>query len=66
MFEQADLMEGDKLVRRGRPRSENPKVPINIRLSPDVVERFRATGPGWQSRIDTALKQWLEEHPEQV
>jgi len=66
MFDQADLMEGDKLVRRGRPRSENPKVPINIRLSPDVVERFRATGPGWQSRIDTALKQWLEEHPEQV
>jgi len=66
MFDQADLMEGDKLVRRGRPRSENPKVPINIRLSLDVVERFRATGPGWQSRIDTALKQWLEEHSEQV
>jgi uncharacterized protein (DUF4415 family) len=66
MFDQADLIEGDKLVRRGRPRSENPKVPINIRLSPDVVERFRATGPGWQSRIDTALRQWLEEHPEQV
>lgn len=66
IFDQADLMQGEKLVRRGRPRSENPKVPINIRLSPDVVERFRATGPGWQSRIDAALKQWLAEHPEQV
>jgi uncharacterized protein (DUF4415 family) len=61
-FERADLYEGDKLIRRGRPKSERPKVAINIRLSPDVLDRFKATGPGWQSRIDAALRQWLEEH----
>lgn len=32
------------------------KVPVSIRLSPDVVERLKADGPGWQSRIDEILK----------
>jgi uncharacterized protein (DUF4415 family) len=32
------------------------KVPVSLRLSPEVVEHFRATGPGWQSRIDKILK----------
>lgn len=32
------------------------KVPVSLRLSPEVVEHFRATGPGWQSRIDEILK----------
>lgn len=66
MFERADLYEGERLIRRGRPRSEAPKVAINIRLSPDVLERFKASGPGWQTRIDTALREYLEEHPERV
>ncbi|WP_372425399.1 BrnA antitoxin family protein [Salinarimonas chemoclinalis] len=65
-FERADLYEGDRLIKRGRPKSEAPKVPINIRLSPDVVERFKASGPGWQTRIDAALKVFIEEHPERV
>jgi len=38
---------------------------MSIRLSEDVVSRFKATGPGWQSRIDAALRDWLEVHPEQ-
>ncbi|HKH34693.1 MAG TPA: BrnA antitoxin family protein [Beijerinckiaceae bacterium] len=63
MFERADYYEGGKLVRRGRPRSEHPKVPISIRLSEDVLARFKASGPGWQSRIDAALKEWLAQHP---
>jgi uncharacterized protein (DUF4415 family) len=63
MFERADLYEGEKLVRRGRPRSEHPKVAISIRLSEDVLSRFKASGPGWQSRIDAALKEWLAHHP---
>ncbi|GGK29310.1 BrnA antitoxin family protein [Salinarimonas ramus] len=66
MFERADVYEGDRLIRRGRPKSEAPKVPINIRLSPDVIERFKASGPGWQTRIDAALKQYIAEHPERV
>ena len=40
----------------GRPKSDNPKVPVSIRLDREVVEKFRATGPGWQSRINEALR----------
>ncbi|MFW6379119.1 MAG: BrnA antitoxin family protein [Guyparkeria sp.] len=51
----------------GRPKAEATKSRITIRLSPDVVERFRASGPGWQTRMDAALKDWLKDHaPEQV
>jgi uncharacterized protein (DUF4415 family) len=44
---------------RGRPRAETPKHLVSLRLDPDVVERFRATGPGWQSRINEVLRQHL-------
>lgn len=50
-------------MRIGRPPSGRPlKVSTTIRLSPEVVERFRASGPGWQTRIDAALKDWLKTH----
>jgi uncharacterized protein (DUF4415 family) len=38
------------------------KERITIRLSPDVVQRFRATGDGWQTRVDAALQGWLKTH----
>ncbi|MBK8434089.1 MAG: BrnA antitoxin family protein [Chloroflexi bacterium] len=47
------------LVRVGRPRADVTKERITIRLSRDVVEQFRATGTGWQTRIDAALREWL-------
>lgn len=62
-FEHADLYEGGKLVRRGRPKSPAPKQHINIRLSARVLDYFKATGPGWQGRIDAALIDWLDHHP---
>jgi uncharacterized protein (DUF4415 family) len=40
----------------GRPRSANPKVPVSIRLDQDVITKFKATGPGWQSRINEVLR----------
>ena len=43
-------------VQRGRPKAEKTKVSTTIRLSPEVIEHFRAGGPGWQSRIDEALR----------
>jgi uncharacterized protein (DUF4415 family) len=43
-------------VSRGRPRIPSPKVSTTIRLDADVIEKFRATGPGWQSRINAVLK----------
>ncbi len=39
----------------GRPRSPNPKRLISIRLTEDVIERWRATGPGWQTRMAEKL-----------
>jgi uncharacterized protein (DUF4415 family) len=39
------------------PQKAPRKIPVSIRLSPEVVEHFKATGPGWQSRIDEALKE---------
>jgi uncharacterized protein (DUF4415 family) len=43
-------------VQRGRPKSAAPKVSTTLRLDPDVLESFRAGGPGWQSRINAALR----------
>jgi uncharacterized protein (DUF4415 family) len=55
-FDTADYYEGDKLVRRGRPKSDAPKRATSLRLDPDVLDHYRATGPGWQSRINQALR----------
>ena len=61
-FDRAEIRRGDKLIRRGRgrPPLEAPKKLIALRLDPDVIERFRATGPGWQSRINLILRDYLE------
>jgi uncharacterized protein (DUF4415 family) len=55
----AEIRRGDKLLRRGRPPIETPKKLVSLRLDPDVIERFRATGPGWQSRINAVLREYL-------
>jgi uncharacterized protein (DUF4415 family) len=58
-FKQAEIREGERLIRRaklGRPKKATPKQAVNIRLDPDVLAHFRATGPGWQSRINEALR----------
>jgi uncharacterized protein (DUF4415 family) len=62
-FEQADEYIGDKLVRRGRGRPEGShKTATTIRLDDDVIEAFKATGKGWQTRVNAALKDWLKTH----
>src|SRR5260370_17166124 len=55
-FESAELHVGGVKVQRGRPRSPTRKVPLKLRLDPDVVKAFRARGPGWQSRMNPALR----------
>lgn len=47
---------------RGRPKAAVTKERITIRLSQEVVQSFRATGDGWQTRVDAALKDWLKTH----
>jgi uncharacterized protein (DUF4415 family) len=49
-------------LRIGRPPAAITKERITIRLSKEVVESFRASGAGWQTRIDAALKDWLKTH----
>lgn len=44
------------------PQKSPTKERITIRLSQDVVKRFRATGEGWQTRVDVALQNWLKKH----
>ena len=44
------------------PQKAPPKISTTIRLSSDVLQAFRASGDGWQTRIDAALKDWLRTH----
>ena len=60
-FELSDV-EFAKLKPVGRPKSENPKMPINIRLSPEVLTYFKGTGKGWQTRMDNILKEYVDTH----
>jgi uncharacterized protein (DUF4415 family) len=48
--------------RRGRPPSAMPKEHVNIRLDADIVQSFRHTGEGWQTRMNNALREWLRAH----
>ena len=45
--------------KRGRPASAQPKQHVNIRLDADIVQSFRRTGTGWQTRLNNALREWL-------
>lgn len=44
------------------PGKRPAKIAINIRLSPDVLDAFRSTGTGWQTKVEGALKDWLKSH----
>jgi uncharacterized protein (DUF4415 family) len=56
MIERAELRHGDKVIRRGRPPLDEPKVQVTLRLDPDVLAALRATGAGWQSRVNALLR----------
>lgn len=43
-------------VQRGRPKAPNPKVSTTLRLDPEVLARFKEGGPGWQGRMNAALR----------
>jgi len=50
-----EMLARGVLKRRGRPISANPKKLITLRLPADVIERWKATGPGWQTRMAERL-----------
>ncbi|MDX3925700.1 MAG: BrnA antitoxin family protein [Shinella sp.] len=45
-----------EVARRGRPKADQTKTPVTIRLDPDVVDHYKATGKGWQSRLNADLR----------
>lgn len=58
-FDAADLHRDGVLVRRGRPPLAHPKERITIRLDRDIADALRASGKGWQTRVNAALRDWL-------
>jgi uncharacterized protein (DUF4415 family) len=73
-FENATPSIGDKVVSkekfrnaakkalRGRPAGTGTKKSTTVRFDIDILDAFKATGKGWQSRINAALRDWLKEH----
>ncbi len=72
-FEQGDWKIGDKPVPAaegaaalrkaiGRPKAVVTKLALTVRYDAEVVDAFRATGKGWQTRMNAALKDWLKTH----
>ena len=55
----ADRYDGKKLVRRGRPAGSAKKTQMTVRISNEVLTFFRASGRGWQTRMDEALKKFV-------
>ena len=47
---------------RGRPRKARPKVNATFRLDADLLDAIRATGKGWQTRINAVLRQWMAQY----
>jgi len=50
-----NMLARAKLKKGGRPLSASPRKSISLRLPPEVIERWRATGPGWQTRMAERL-----------
>lgn len=55
-FDRAEIREGDRVIRPGRPPLPSPKQAVKLRLDADVLEAYRATGDGWQTRINADLR----------
>ena len=51
-----------KLGPRGRPRLESTKVLVSVRYDADIIEAFKSAGDRWQTRMNGALREWLQTH----
>jgi uncharacterized protein (DUF4415 family) len=60
-FLAAPLRVNGKIVKRGRPMADQPKQSTTIRLDADILTHFRMQGPGWQTRLNAALREWLDQ-----
>jgi uncharacterized protein (DUF4415 family) len=57
-----NALEFGMMRRPGRPLGSGTKTQITLRLDADVVDKFKASGSGWQTRINDALKSWVQAH----
>lgn len=56
-FRRAEFRDGDKVIQPGRPPlGEQPKSSVTLRLDADVLASYRATGTGWQTRLNADLR----------
>lgn len=54
----------DAFTKRRRGLGNSPrKVPTTIRFDPDVLAALKATGKGWQTRVNAAMREWIKSHP---
>ena len=66
-IDEDDRPATDEELERGRGRpAGSTKTQIALRVDNHVLNAFKATGKGWQTRINDALKQWLIEHPTEI
>jgi uncharacterized protein (DUF4415 family) len=49
-------------LHRGRTKAETPKQALTVRYDVDIIRAFKATGKGWQTRMNAALRDWLRTH----
>lgn len=63
---EADLYSARKLVRRGRPKIEDPKRLLSIRIRTSVIEAWKASGTGWQTRMSRVLESATPPTPRSV
>ena len=61
-FTEAEWAQVNPLVRRGRPLGSGTKAQVTLRIDVEVLAKFKATGDGWQTRINDALKSWVQTH----
>lgn len=60
---EAEWKAAKPLARIGRPPSAKPlKVPTTIRFDADVLAALKATGKGWQTRVNEAMREWIKDH----
>jgi uncharacterized protein (DUF4415 family) len=55
-------IEAGTMKRRGRPPLSDKKVPVSVRLEPDVLALLRSSGPGWQTKLSNAISEWARKN----
>ncbi len=59
-YDRAEICDGDRILKRGRPPIAYPKKLVSIRLEPNVLVRLRDLGPGWQTKVNEVLKEYVD------